>query len=56
MGKDDSWMEPAGFLSYAAIACFSFGVLVTKIGPLALFASAIWPAFWVAYLGYWVTT
>ena len=54
--KDDSWVEPVFWLSYAATACFSFGVLITKLGPLALLASVIWPAFWLAYLGYWVTS
>ncbi len=52
--KDDSWMEPAALMTYLAGVCFTFGIMVSTLGPLAVLFAIFWPASWIAYLGYWV--
>lgn len=54
--KDDSWVEPALWLSYIGIGFLSLGMMATKVGPAAIILSVFWPASWLAYLGWWLTS
>jgi hypothetical protein len=47
-------MDAVLFLSWIAGAFVTFGMLLTKWGGLALILAPAWPAYWLAYLGYWL--
>ncbi|PZP60530.1 MAG: hypothetical protein DI604_31165 [Delftia acidovorans] len=54
--SDDSWVEPAFWLSYIGIGFLSLGMMATKVGSAAIIFSVFWPASWLAYLGWWLAS
>ena len=44
------------FLVYLTGAFMTFGALLDKWGPLAVFLAIVWPATWVTMFGHWLAS